>query len=78
MANEQRTFEEQKTRLTSEFMNEKHRIFAEIKDKEHEFEKRKEELIFDKNDVVHHLKKEFKERIIMLENKNQVIIKQKK
>ena len=69
---EQKSFEDQKSRLATEFIFEKDRILTEMKNKENEFEHRKDELNFDKQDAINHMKKDFKERIMLIEHKNQV------
>lgn len=74
MATDQKTFESEKSRLLNDFQINKNRYQEEMKEKELEFQRHKEELIFDKNDIIHDLKIEFKERIAIIENKNQVSV----
>lgn len=73
MEADQKSFEEQKSRLLADFAIEKSRLQSEIKQKELEYERRKDELVGDKDDVIHHMKRDFKERLSQIENKNQVI-----
>lgn len=75
MEADHKSFEDQKSRLLADFTIEKNRLQSEIKQKELEYERRKVELIGDKDDVIHHMKREFKERVSQIENKHQVFIK---
>lgn len=72
MENEQRLFEEQKNRILIDFVNEKDRLYAEIKEKEHDFERRKDDIVAEKSKTIEQLKIEFCERIKAMDRKNQV------
>lgn len=72
MAFEQRNFHEEKSKMVAEFIHEKDRLYTELKDKEQEFERRRDEYIFEKNQEIHFLKKELREKISLNEKKHQV------
>lgn len=65
-------FEEQKNRLVIEFVHEKERLSTEYKEKELDYERRKDEIIHERNSTVEQLKMEFCERIKTVDRKNQV------
>lgn len=77
---EQRSFDEYKSRLVAEFTIEKERISNVARQKDQDFEKRRENLIQEKKDIVEHLNREFADKSRMMEKRNQVcnpkIIKQ--
>lgn len=75
MEADQKSFEDQKSKLLVDFSIEKNRLQSEIKQKELEYERRKDELVGDKDDVILRMKRDFKERLSQIENKNQVFIK---
>lgn len=75
MEADQKSFEDQKSRLLADFAIEKNRLQSEIKQKELEYERQKDQLVGDKDDEIHHIKRDFKERFCQIENKNQVFIK---
>lgn len=69
---EQRAFAEQRTKLTAEFAVEKSRIYNELRQKEQEFDQRKDKMLQDKKDMAELLNKEFLEKTKMIEKKSQV------
>lgn len=69
---EQRSFEDHKTRLVADFATEKTRIYNELRQKEQEFDKRREKLLQDKRDIVELLNREFSDKTRMIEKRNQV------
>lgn len=73
MAEEQKSFEEQKTRLVGDFAIEKDRLVNELRQKELDFEVVKEKLVQDKKDIVEHLNRELTEKIRMIEKRHQVL-----
>lgn len=72
MAFEQRTFHEEKSKMMAEFVHDKDRLYTEFKEKEQDFERRRDEFVFDKNQEIHFLKKEFREKVSLNEKKHQV------
>lgn len=74
MESDQKSFEDQKTRLILDYSAEKDRLHSEMRHKELDFERRSAEFLADKNDMIQHLKREFKDRIGIIENSNQVKI----
>lgn len=74
MAMEQRTFHEDKSKMMAEFVHEKDRLYTDFKEKEQDFERRREEYIFDKNQEIHLLKKDMHEKLASNEKKHQVKI----
>ncbi len=72
MAFEQRTFHEEKSKMMAEFVHEKDRLYTEFKEKEQDFERRRDEFVFEKNQEIHFLKKELREKISINEKKHQV------
>lgn len=71
---EQRTFEDIKNRMHSEFSTEKDRLIKEIHQKDQEFELQREKLLKDKKEMVEHLNREFSEKIRLIEKRNQVTL----
>lgn len=69
---EQKLFEEQKNRLVIDFVNEKERLNTELRDKELDYERRKDQILHERNSTVEQLKIEFSERIKAIDRKNQV------
>lgn len=69
---EQKSFEEHKLRLVADFGAEKERLLVEQRQKEHDFEIRREKLIQDKKDMIEHLNREFADKARMIEKRNQV------
>lgn len=69
---EQNSFEEQKMRLINEFAKERERLQMDAKEKDHDIEVKKEQWLNERNDVVEQLKREFKEKFRLQENKHQV------
>lgn len=74
MEADQKSFADQKSMLLADFAIEKNRLHSEIKQKELEYERRKDEVVGDKDNVIHHMKRDFKDRLSQIENKNQVNI----
>lgn len=69
---EQKTFEEQKSRLIVEFSCEKERLLSEHRQTEHDFELRRDKLLQEKKDLAEHLHREFADKVRMIEKRNQV------
>lgn len=69
---EQRSFEEHKARLVADFATEKACIYNELRQKEQDFDKRREKLLQDKRDIVELLNREFADKTRMIEKRNQV------
>lgn len=69
---EQKSFDEQKSRLTAEFNAEKERWLSEHRQHEHEFELRRDKLQQEKKELVEHLHREFADKVRMIEKRNQV------
>lgn len=69
---EQRSFEDHKARLVADFATEKTRIYNELRQKEQEFDKRREKLLQDKRDVIELLNREYSDKTRMIEKRNQV------
>lgn len=72
MAFEQRTFQEEKSKMMAEFIHEKDRLYTDLKEKEQDFERRRDEYVFEKNQENHFLKKELREKVLQNEKKHQV------
>lgn len=72
MAFEQRSFQEEKSKMMAEFIHEKDRIYTEFKEKEQDFDRRREEFIYEKNQEIHCMKKDFREKNLLNEKKHQV------
>lgn len=70
---DQKTFEEQKSRLISDFAIEKDRLVNELRQKDMDFERFKEKMVLDKKDIIEHLNQEFTEKIRMIDKRNQVL-----
>lgn len=71
---EQKSFEEQKNRLIAEFAAEKERMHTECRQKEAEFDARRDKLLQDRKDIVAHLNRECDEKIRMTEKRSQTEI----
>lgn len=69
---EQKTFEDTKNRILTEFSAEKDRLLRELQQKEQELEAQREKLLRDKKDTAEHLNREFNEKVRMIEKRNQV------
>lgn len=72
MAFEQRNVHEEKSKMVAEFIHEKDRLYTELKDKEQEFERRRDEYVYEKNQEIHFLKKDLREKMTLNEKKHQV------
>ena len=72
MGIEQKSVEDQKARLLAEFTGEKERMQNETRQKEVDFDKKKDQLLQEKKDLAEHLGREFGEKTRMLEKRYQV------
>lgn len=70
---DQKTFEEQKARLSAGVEAEKQRWKMMMHEKELDYERRKIELLEERKDEIFHLRNEHAERLSMLETKTQVM-----
>jgi len=68
----QLSFEQQKARLLQEFTIERERIYAELHEKNQDYEARREHLLRERNDYVEQIKLEYKEKFQQQEVKNHV------
>ncbi|XP_031626285.1 centrosomal protein of 131 kDa isoform X2 [Contarinia nasturtii] len=68
---EQKTFEDTKNRILTEFTAEKERLLKEVQQKEHELEMQRDKLLKDKKEMAEHLNREFNEKVRMIEKRNQ-------
>ena len=73
MDDERKSFEQQRHRMIHDFESEKDRIYAEMRDKEHNYEVKKEELLNEKMEILEDTKATFKEKLKQRESKHQVI-----
>lgn len=73
MEDDQKSFEEQRSRLISDFAMEKERLLNELRQKDLDTEVLKEKLVQDKKDIIEHLNREFTEKIRMIDKRNQVL-----
>lgn len=71
MESEQKSFEQQKHRLLIECNSEKERIYFELKEKEVDFDVKREQLIRGRKDVVEQMRKEFKDKLRQQESKHE-------
>lgn len=69
---EQKSFEEQKTKLIAEFSIEKDRLLNEQQQKEYDFGVQREKLLKEKKELLEHLNRECNDKIRMMEKRNQV------
>lgn len=69
---EQKSFEEQRSRQIGEFNGEKERWLNEHRQKEHEFEVRRDKMQQEKKELVEHLHREFADKMRIIEIRNQV------
>lgn len=69
---EQRSFDEHKSRLVAEFTIERERIANVARQKDQDFEKRRENLLQEKKDIGELLNREFADKSRMMEKRNQV------
>lgn len=69
---EQKTFEDTKHRMLTEFTTEKERLLKEIQQKEQELEMQRDKQLKDKKEMAEHLNREFNEKVRMIEKRNQV------
>lgn len=69
---EQKTFEDAKNRILTEFSAEKDRMLKEIQQREQELEAQREKLLRDKKETAEQLNREFNEKVRMIEKRNQV------
>jgi 5-azacytidine-induced protein 1 len=72
MDDERKSFEQQRIRMIHDSESEKDRIYAEMREKEHQFELKKEELINEKLEMLEDTKNTFKEKLKMREQKYEV------
>lgn len=72
MEDERKSAEQQRLRLIHEFEMEKDRIYAEMRDKEHQYELKKDELMNEKLEILEDTKETFKEKLKQREAKFQM------
>lgn len=74
MEDERNSFEQQRLRMINDFETDKDRLYVEIRDKEHQFEMKKEEMIHEKLELLDDTKTTFKEKLKQRDIKHQVNI----
>lgn len=72
MEKEQKSFEEQKNKLLTEFAMEKDRLLNEQQQKEYDLGVQRDKFIKEKKELVEHLNRECNDKIRMIEKRNQV------
>lgn len=71
MEDERKSAEQQRLRMVHDFESEKDRLYAEMREKEHQFEMKKEELMNEKLELLEDTKETFKEKLKQRESKHQ-------
>lgn len=69
---ERKSAEQQRSRMVQDFEGEKDRLYAELREKEHQFEMKKEELMNEKMEIVDEIKDSFKDKLKQRESKHQM------
>lgn len=69
---ERKSAEQQRSRMIQDFESEKDRLYSEMREKEHQFEMKKEELLSEKLEVCDEMKENFKEKLKQRESKHQM------
>lgn len=72
MEDERKSSEQQRLRMIHDFETEKDRLYAEMREKEHQFEMKKEELMNEKMEMLEDTKETFKEKLKQRESKHQM------
>lgn len=72
MEDERKSAEQQRLRMIHDFETEKDRLYAEMREKEHQFEMKKEELMNEKMELLEDTKETFKEKLKQRESKHQM------
>lgn len=75
---EQKSLEDSKNRILTEFSAEKDRLLKEIHQKEQELEMQREKFHKDKKEITEQMNREFTEKMRMIEKRNQVLKQQTK
>lgn len=73
MEHEQKSNEDSKNRILTEFSAEKDRLLKEIHQKERELEMQREKFHKDKKEITEQMNREFNEKMRMIEKRNQVL-----
>jgi 5-azacytidine-induced protein 1 len=74
LEDERKSSEQQRMRMIHDFEMEKDRLYTEIREKEHHFEMKKEELSNEKMEVIEEVRESFKEKLKQREAKHQLEI----
>ncbi len=69
---ERKSAEQQRSRMILDFESEKDRLYSEMREKEHQFEMKKEELINEKMELVEETTESYKEKLKHRETKHQM------
>lgn len=69
---ERKSAEQQRMRMIHDFELEKDRLYAEIREKEHHFEMKKDELMNEKMEILEDAKESFEEKLKQRESKHQI------
>lgn len=72
MEDERKSAEQQRLRMVHDFESEKDRLYAEMREKEHQFEMKKEELMNEKMELLEDTKETFKEKLKQRDSKHQM------
>lgn len=72
MEDERKSAEQQRLRMIHDFESEKDRLYAEMREKEHQYEMKKEELMNEKMEMLEDTKETFKEKLKQRESKHQM------
>lgn len=70
---EQKSFEEHKLRLVSDFNTEKERMHNEKQQKDIDLEMQRDKMNKDKKELIDHMNREFNDKVRMMEKRHQVL-----